>query len=62
MNMTDILYRLKNKISEEDGIGTIEVILILVVIIALVLVFKNQILALVDSMFGHINSSVNDIY
>ena len=60
--MTDILYRLKKKLCEEDGIGTIEVILILVVIIALVLVFKNQILALVDSMFGHINSSVNDIY
>ncbi len=60
--MTEVICRLKNKLLEEDGIGTIEVILILVVIIALVLVFKNQILTLVESMFGHINSSVNDVY
>lgn len=60
--MTGFLYRLRNKFLQDDGIGTIEVILILVVIIALVLVFKNQILALVDSMFGHISSAVDEVY
>jgi len=60
--MTGFLYRLRNKLLQDDGIGTIEVILILVVIIALVLVFKNQILALVDSMFGHISSAVDEVY
>ena len=60
--MTEYLYRLEKRFREEDGIGTIEVILILVVIVALILVFKTQIMALVDSIFGHINESVNDIY
>lgn len=60
--MTGFLYRLRNKFLQDDGIGTIEVILILVVIIALVLVFKNQILALVESMFGHISSAVDEVY
>ncbi len=60
--MADILYRMKKQFLQEDGIGTIEVILILVVIIALVLVFKNQILALVNSMFGHISTAVDEVY
>ena len=49
-------------IRDERGIGTIEIILILVVLVALVLLFKSQILGLVESIFGHINSSVNEIY
>ena len=34
-------YRLKQVLQEEDGIGVVEVILILVVLIGLVLIFKN---------------------
>ncbi len=46
---------------DEEAIGVVEVILILVVIIALVLIFKNQIVALVKSLFGSISSGVNAI-
>lgn len=53
---------LEQLVRDERGIGTIEIILILVVLVALVLLFKGQILGLVDSIFGHINSSVNEIY
>ncbi|MBR6321440.1 MAG: hypothetical protein IKR59_01105 [Lachnospiraceae bacterium] len=53
---------LEQLVRDERGIGTIEIILILVVLVALVLLFKTQILGLVDSIFGHINSSVNEIY
>ncbi len=41
---------------EEDGIGTVEMILILVVLIALVLIFKNQLTTLVNDIFDKITS------
>ena len=56
------LDRFRKLLLQENGVNTIEVVLIIVVIIAVVLIFKNQILALVDSIFGHINSSVNEVY
>ena len=46
----------------EDGFGTVEVILILVVLIALVLIFKKQLTELVQNIFKQINASVNQVY
>lgn len=42
--------------TEEDGIGTVEMILILVVLIALVIIFKNQLTSLVNEIFDKITS------
>jgi len=39
---------------DEDGIGTVEMILILVVLIALVLIFKSQVTSLVNDIFDKI--------
>jgi len=44
---------------EEDGIGTVEMILILVVLIALVLIFKNRLTSLVNQIFDKITSQSN---
>ena len=41
---------------EEKGIGVVEVILILVVLIGLVIIFKSQITDLVQSIFDKITS------
>ena len=41
----------KNFLMEEDGVGVVEVILILVVLIGLVLIFKKQITELVNNIF-----------
>lgn len=38
-------------LKEEDAIGVVEIILILVVLIALVLVFKNKITTVVNNAF-----------
>lgn len=46
---------------ELDGVGVIEVILILVIIIGLVLIFRNQIEAIIHSAFASINSDANGI-
>ena len=54
--------KIQNKLRDDSGIGTVEIILILVVLIALVLIFKDQILALADSIFKQINKSVKGVY
>lgn len=52
---------LKEFIKEEDGIGVVEIILILVVLISLVLIFKNKITALVNSIFSKITKNANQV-
>lgn len=44
---------------EEDGMGTVEVILIIVVLVGLVVLFKNQITAIVQTLFSKITSQVD---
>lgn len=44
----------KKFIQEEDGIGVVELILILVVLIGLVLIFKKRLTALVGTIFDTI--------
>ncbi|MCR5526293.1 MAG: holin, BlyA family protein [Lachnospiraceae bacterium] len=39
---------------EEDAVGTVEIILILVVLIALVTLFKKQITSLVEYLLGNV--------
>lgn len=50
------LYYLKRILTEERGIGVVEVILILVVLIGLVLIFKLQLTSLVQNIFQKITS------
>lgn len=47
---------------EEDGIGVIEVVLILVVLIGLVIIFKKQITTLLESIFKEINNQSKEVY
>ena len=46
---------------EEDGISTVEIILIIVVLIGLVIIFKSQLTSLVNSIFGKIVSQSGSI-
>ena len=46
---------LRDLIYEEDGIGVVEIILILVVLIMLVVIFRKQITGIVSSAFSNIN-------
>ena len=47
---------------QEDGIGVIEVVLILVVLIGLVIIFKEQINKLLNSVFKETNSQTKEVY
>lgn len=57
-HMKRFLKRLKE---EEDGVGTVEIILILVVLIGLVIIFKSQLTSLVNNIFSKIVSQSNSI-
>lgn len=48
-------------LQEEDGVGVVEIILILVVLIGLVVIFKNQLTKLVNNIFKKIINQSNGI-
>lgn len=52
---------LKNFLKEEDGMGTVEVILIIVVLIGLVIIFKTQLTQIVNNIFEKISSQSSSI-
>ncbi|WP_246070473.1 Flp1 family type IVb pilin [Paenibacillus kobensis] len=47
---------------EEDGIGTLEIILIIAVIIIIALLFKDWIIELVNNLMGQADSQANEIF
>lgn len=49
-------------LKEEAGVGVIEVVLILVVLIGLVIIFKGQINKLLEDIFKEINSQSKEVY
>lgn len=48
-------------LTEEDGIGTVEIILILVVLIGLIIIFKDQLTTLVQNTFSNISSQAGTL-
>lgn len=51
----------KQLLREEDGMGTVEVILIIVVLVGLVILFKNQIMKIVNDIFKKITSQTGKV-
>ena len=56
-----ISWQIRNLMKDESGIGVVEVILILLVLVGLVIIFKDQIISLARSIFSNINNQVNTI-
>lgn len=52
---------LREFLKEEDGMGVIEIILIIVVLISLVVIFKGQISSLVTSILNKIKKNANAV-
>lgn len=51
----------KRFLLEEDGIGVVEIILILVVLIGLVVIFKKQLTTLVNNAFSNISTKAGSL-
>ena len=58
---TDARELLRAFLTEEDGLGTIEVVLILLVLIGLVVIFKDQLTSLVGTLLSKVTSQSNSI-
>ncbi|MCR5754337.1 MAG: hypothetical protein K6G30_05970 [Acetatifactor sp.] len=51
----------KDFLMEEDGMGTVEIILIIVVLVGLVIIFKEQITKVVNNIFSKITTQTGKI-
>lgn len=60
--MKNIANRVKNFWRKEDGIGTLEVILIVAVVIIIALLFKDWIVALVQDVLDKADSDARQIF
>ena len=59
--MAEIQQAAVDFLKEEDGVGVVEIILILVVLISLVIIFKKQLTSLVTDILSKITSQSNSI-
>ena len=51
----------KRFLYEESGIGVVEIILILLVLVGLILIFKKQLTSLVNKTFTNINNKAGTL-
>lgn len=51
----------KRFFKEEDGMGVVEVVLIIIVLIGLVIIFKKQITSLVNTILSKMTSQAKQI-
>ncbi len=55
------LKGMREFVQEEEGMGTVEIILIIVVLIGLVIIFKDQLRSLVNTVFEKITQDSNTV-
>ena len=59
--MKELRSLIKEFLQEEDAVGVVEIILILVVLIGLVMIFKDQLTSLVKNILSKIIKQSNSI-
>ena len=59
--MKNIWKYMKAFVAEEDAVGVVEIILILVVLFSLVVIFKQQLTSLVKNILSKITKQSNSI-
>lgn len=61
MYMGELVKTAREFVREEDAVGVVEIILILVVLISLVIIFKDQLTNLVNAILSKITKQSNSI-
>jgi uncharacterized alkaline shock family protein YloU len=59
MKKSIIKGKIKKLVNEETGMGVIEIVLIILVLVGLALVFKNQISTVANSIYSSIKTQVD---
>lgn len=61
-NVTDVTEEeIPGLLKDNRGIGVIEMVLILVVLVGLVLIFKSQLTSIIGTVFDKVNNTVNKL-
>ena len=59
------MYAFRNELkrfwTEEEGLGTVEIILIIVVIIGLIVIFRTRLTSLIGNIFDTIDSDAGNV-
>lgn len=55
------MRNIKNFIMDEDGMGSVEIVLIIIVLIALVAIFKDGAMSVMDSIIKKMKTNANNI-
>ena len=55
------MRNLKNFLKDEDGMGSVEIVLIIIVLIALVAIFKDGATAVMDSIIKKMKTNASNI-
>lgn len=50
------MFKIRSFLRDEDGMGTVEIILIIVVLVGLVIIFKDKIQEIINSLFEKITT------
>ena len=61
MNVVKRIGSLTRFLKEEDGVGVVEVVLILVVLIGLIVIFKSKLTVLLNSIFSTITQRTGSL-
>ena len=61
MYMGELVKTAREFVREEDAVGVVEIILILVALISLVIIFKDQLTNLVNAILSKITKQSNSI-
>lgn len=56
-----MLYHLKRFWNEEDGMGVVEIALIIIVLISLVVIFKDQITSIVKGLLEKVKNNADSV-
>jgi len=61
MERKKIMLQIREFLEDESGAGVVELILIIVVLIGLVLIFKDQVTELVEDLFDTIRDQAGEV-
>lgn len=61
MAASKIRRRAEEVLNSQEGVGTVEVVLLILVAVGLVLIFKDKITSLVNSIFSKITSQAGKV-
>lgn len=57
----EITNVIKGFLNEEDGLGVVELVLIIIILIALVVLFKGQVEDFIKELFGKASTKADDL-